>query len=73
MYGGAPYIKNGMPFDDMPFLSRLNLYRSGRWGAPRLRAAALSSLPALAAFSPSGSQTANAFQTLPPPALVRVR
>lgn len=42
------------------------------WGAPRLRAAALSSLPAGLPFSPSGQAITLPLSTHPPPALGRV-
>lgn len=57
----------------LPFYARKNMICGGRGGAPRLRAAALSSLPAMAAFSPAASIHAAPLQTLPPPALGRVR
>ena len=50
-----------------------NMYRPCRWGAPRLLAAALSSLPACVPGSPAVPAISCAFPALPPPALGRVR
>ena len=49
------------------------MYRSSRWGAPRLWAAALSSLSALSGFSPSAGKPCNPFPLRPPPMLGRMR
>lgn len=49
------------------------MYRSSRWGAPRVRAAAFSSLAALAGFSPAPASPATLMHSHPPPALVRMR
>lgn len=48
MYAGRPYIRYLPPIEVGKIAARGYMYRSSRWGAPRLRASALSSRPACA-------------------------
>lgn len=68
-----PYKRVRATFDVARIAGRGYMYRSSRWGAPRLWAAALSSLPALSGFSPSAGKPCNPFPLRPPPMLVRTR
>lgn len=65
-------VRRGHSIPPRPLRAK-NMYRPGRWGAPRLLAAALSSLPACVPGSPAVPAIYRALSTHPPPALGRVR
>ena len=71
--GSSPSDAAGVPFDGTPAGRDINMYRSSRWGAPRLRAATPSSRAAVPAFSPCSGHHCNPFPTRSPPVLGRMR